>query len=410
MVTLDSENPQRHIVLAEHAAQLKHADLATKSYLRAAQLTLAAGALDEALEYFGRANQLSPQDRIGALLYAEAKVRKGDSEGAVALLEPLAGAETSTSYLALDGEALLRTGRLDPAREIFEKYYQQKPEGFTKLFELASAYIGSGREPKAVALLQQTKETMRGLRKEAELTSNFERLAATYPSSLPVAEVVAKLYEELNRETKYFDALVKLFDLYLAANRLKEACDSLDRLVDIDPYDYRNHERISQLEGKVDPGFLQNIMRARRKRQLFRRARMVLPGRAESRRKAPHRYQRKSGRSMRSKTWWSRWKFSCNTHCRVRPSNVWSASPSFSPGKKTETKGYAHSTNGQIGGPRVPVISAHRKQWPLLQPQKRLLLRRHNNSSPIRRVQLRRKGRLRRKRIATWQRLQKLID
>jgi diguanylate cyclase (GGDEF)-like protein len=260
MVTLDPENPQRHIVLGEHAEQLRHADLATRSYLRAGQLTLAAGALDEALEYFGRANRLSPQDRIGALLFAEAKVRKGDSEGAVALLEPLAATETSTSYLALYGEALLRTGRLDSAREIFEKYYQQKPEGFTKLFELASAYIGSGREPKAVTLLNQTKETMRGLRKEAELTSNFERLAAAHPASLPVAEVVAKLYEELNRETKYFDSLVKLFDLYLAANRMKEACESLDRLVDIDPYDYRNHERISQLEGKVDPQFLQNIM------------------------------------------------------------------------------------------------------------------------------------------------------
>jgi diguanylate cyclase (GGDEF)-like protein len=260
MVTLDPENPQRHIVLGEHAEQLRHADLATRSYLRAGQLTLAAGALDEALEYFGRANRLSPQDRIGALLFAEAKVRKGDSEGAVALLDPLAATETSTSYLALYGEALLRTGRLDSAREIFEKYYQQKPEGFTKLFELASAYIGSGREPKAVTLLNQTKETMRGLRKEAELTSNFERLAAAHPASLPVAEVVAKLYEELNRETKYFDSLVKLFDLYLAANRMKEACESLDRLVDIDPYDYRNHERISQLEGKVDPQFLQNIM------------------------------------------------------------------------------------------------------------------------------------------------------
>jgi len=101
MVTLDPENPQRHIVLGEHAEQLRHADLATRSYLRAGQLTLAAGALDEALEYFGRANRLSPQDRIGALLFAEAKVRKGDSEGAVALLEPVAATETSTSYLAL---------------------------------------------------------------------------------------------------------------------------------------------------------------------------------------------------------------------------------------------------------------------------------------------------------------------
>ena len=58
----------------------------------------------------------------------------------------------------------------------------------------------------------------------------------------------------MNRETKYFDALVRLFDLYLAATQLKEACETLDRLVDIDPYDYRNQERIGKLEGKVDPG------------------------------------------------------------------------------------------------------------------------------------------------------------
>ena len=46
----------------------------------------------------------------------------------------------------------------------------------------------------------------------------------------------------------------------MGADRLKEACESLDRLVDIDPYDYRNHERIAKLEGKADPGFLQNIL------------------------------------------------------------------------------------------------------------------------------------------------------
>jgi len=53
---------------------------------------------------------------------------------------------------------------------------------------------------------------------------------------------------------------VRLFDLYLEAGQIKPACDSLDRLVDIDPYDYRNHERISRLEGKADPVFLQNIL------------------------------------------------------------------------------------------------------------------------------------------------------
>ena len=260
MALLDPENPQRHIVLGELAEKLRHADMAARSYVRAGQLTLSVGALDEALEYFGRAHVLAPQDRVGALLFGEAKLRKGDAEGAVMLLEPFAASDREANFFALYGEALLRTGRLDAAQEVFQAYYSQKPEGFVKLFELAAAYIRAGQDPKAAALLGQTKETMRALRKEVELAANLDRLAASYPQSLALAEVVAKLYEELNRETKYFDSLVKLFDLYLGAGRLKEACESLDRLVDIDPYDYRNHERIAKLEGKADPDFLQNIL------------------------------------------------------------------------------------------------------------------------------------------------------
>ncbi|MGC2265456.1 MAG: diguanylate cyclase [Candidatus Acidiferrales bacterium] len=260
MALLDPENAQRHIVLGEQAERLRVADLATRSYLRAGQLTLAVGALDEALEYFGRANHLSPQDRAGALLFADAKLRKGDAEGAVMLLDPLSGSESDSTFLMLFGEGLLRTTRLDRAREVFEAYYKQKPESFTKLFELAGAYLRAGQDEKGVAVLVQTKTTMRSLRKDVEFAANVDRLAAMYPTSLSLAQMVAKLYEELNRETKYFDALMRLFDLYLEAGRVREACDSLDRLVDIDPYDYRNHERISKLEGKADPAFLQNIL------------------------------------------------------------------------------------------------------------------------------------------------------
>jgi diguanylate cyclase (GGDEF)-like protein len=260
MAMLDPENPARHVALGELAERLRHADLATRSYLRAGQLTQAVGALDEALEYFGRAHTLSPDDRSGALLFAEARLRKSDAEGAVALLEPFSPNEKDSSFLALFGEALLRTGRLDRAREIFEAHYKQKPDSFAKLFELAGAYIRGGLDDKAATLLIQTKSWMRAARKDNELAAQMERLAITYPASLPLAELVARLFEELNRETKYFDALVKLFDLYLAAGLTKEACDALDRLVDIDPYDYRNQERIAKLEGKVDAAFLQNIV------------------------------------------------------------------------------------------------------------------------------------------------------
>jgi diguanylate cyclase (GGDEF)-like protein len=257
---LDPENPARHVALGELAERLRHSDLAARSFVRAGQLTQAAGTLDQAIEYFEHAHQLAPTDRTGALLLAEARLRKGDAEGAVTLLDPFSPSEKDTAFLALFGEGLLRTGRLDRACECFQAYYRQKPDNFSKLFETASAYLKERQEDKAVALVEQTKDWMRSLRKEAELCAQVDRLAAAYPASLRLAEMVAHLYEELNRETKYFDALVKLFDLYLIAGRMREACDALDRLVDIDPYDYRNQERIAQLEGKVDPAFLQNVL------------------------------------------------------------------------------------------------------------------------------------------------------
>ncbi|MFZ0410283.1 MAG: tetratricopeptide repeat protein [Candidatus Acidiferrales bacterium] len=257
---LDPENPARHITLGDLAARLGHGDLAARSFFRAGQLTQASGALDEALEYFGRAHALSPEDRSGCMLFAEARLRKGDAEGAVALLDPISSVEKDPPFLALFGEALLRSGRLDRAREVFEAFYKIKPEGFAKLFEVAGAYIRAGEDDKAAALLVQTKDWMRGVRKDLDLSAQMDRLALVHPTSLPLAEVVARLYEEMNRESKYFEALMRLFDLYVAAGRLKEACDSLDRLVDIDPYDYRNHERIAKLEGRVDPAFLQNIL------------------------------------------------------------------------------------------------------------------------------------------------------
>ncbi|HXW55497.1 MAG TPA: tetratricopeptide repeat protein [Candidatus Cybelea sp.] len=256
---LDPENPAPHVVLADFASKLGHVDLATRSYIRAGQLILASGALDAAAEYFRRAHELSPLDRTAALLYAETQLRSGNAEATVRLLEPFSPNEKDTAFLATFGEALLQTGRLDRAREVLEAYYKQQPDSFAKLFELAGAYIEAGEGEKAVSTLAKAKEWMKSTRKELELCAQLDRMAAAHPDSLALAEAVAKTYEELNRETKYFEALMRLFDLYLGAGRIPEACEILDRLVDIDPYDYRNHERIALLEGKADRAFLENI-------------------------------------------------------------------------------------------------------------------------------------------------------
>lgn len=257
---LDPQNPARHLELAESAEGLANAEVASRAYLRAGQLILAAGDLVRALDFLAHAHRLAPAGRSAALFYATACLRLGDAAQAVALLEPFSPNESDSAFHAAFGEALLRTGQLDRAQVALEAYYRQKPNSFGMLFELADAYLKASAEAKAVAVLSQTKEWMRGVRRENEFAAQVDRLAQAYPASLELADFSARFYEELNRETKYFDSLVRLFDLYLAGGKLPEACDTLDRLIDIDPYDYRNHERIAQLEGKVDPAYLRTVV------------------------------------------------------------------------------------------------------------------------------------------------------
>jgi tetratricopeptide (TPR) repeat protein len=247
---LDPENSTRYLTLAEMAESLGRADVAARAYMRAGQLTQAAGARDKALQCFARGHDLAPQDRMGSLLYAEARLRNGDAAAAVTLLEPLANSDSDSAFLALYGDALLQTGLLDRARQALESYYAQKQDSFTKLFDLALAYLRAGQDDQAVAVITLARGRMKDAQKENEFVAQAERVAAAAPKSHLLAEFIAQMYEDLNREAKYFDALVRLFDLNLEANRIPQACANLDRMIDIDPYDHRISQAAGAARGK----------------------------------------------------------------------------------------------------------------------------------------------------------------
>src|SRR3984957_9456725 len=67
------------------------------------------------------------------------------------------------------------------------------------------------------------------------------------------------LYSELNRETKFFEAEVHLFDLHFENNEIHEACEAYEKIVEIDPYDSRNQQRYDLLNGRADVDFLKRV-------------------------------------------------------------------------------------------------------------------------------------------------------
>jgi len=256
---LDPDNPACHFALGEFAEHVGNTAVALRGFLRAGQIALAAGELDRALELFTRAHRMAPAERSVALLYASARMRQGDAAAAVALLDPFSSTESDSEFLETFGAALMRAGQLDRARGVLEQFYREKEDSFSKLFELADRYLKAKQDAQAVQLLEQVKKHMFGARRQSEFVVQLDHVAEANPSSIPLTEFWGALYSELNREAKYFDVLVRLFDLYLEAGNLRGACDTLDRLVDIDPYDFRNQQRIERLQGRVEPAYLRGV-------------------------------------------------------------------------------------------------------------------------------------------------------
>ena len=153
----------------------------------------------------------------------------------------------------------MSTGALDCARQAIERLPAGQPETASKVFELADRYLAANKEGEAVALLQKVQKKMSAAHRDNDFAARLDALVEAHAASLPLAEFWASVYAQLNRETKYFDALVRLFDLYIAGKNVQRACDTFEKLVDIDSYDARNQKRFSQLEAQADAAFLSRI-------------------------------------------------------------------------------------------------------------------------------------------------------
>ena len=259
MAQLEPENLSRQVTLAEVAERNGRNNLAARALLRAGQLATATGSTEESLKYLAQAHALAPNERSVALLYGAAKLRKGDAADAAKLLTPFAATEGDPVFLETYSEALMRSGQLDRAREVLEKLLRDRNAGLARLFQLAEQYIIAGAGNKAVEVLSLVKRKMFADKRQNEFAAQLDDVAGRHPESSMVLEFWAALYNELNRESKYFEIMIHLFDAYLKDGNIRKACDSLERLVDIDSYDYRNQERLERLRGKADDSFVQRI-------------------------------------------------------------------------------------------------------------------------------------------------------
>jgi len=256
---LQPDSLERQIKLAEGAERLGKSALAARAFLRAGQLATNKGSSSDALNLLGRAQKLAPQERSVALLYAQANLQTGNAVRAVSILEPFAASEKDAPFLMTYSEALMGASQLERASEVLQKLLREKNEGLTQLFDLAERHATAGQEQRAIAVLEMLKRRMFADKRENDFATMMDGLGAKFPHSQSILEFWAGIHNELNRETQYFEVMIKLFDVYLTSGNVKKAAESLERLVDIDPYDFRNQERLEILRGRVDDAYVNRL-------------------------------------------------------------------------------------------------------------------------------------------------------
>jgi GAF domain-containing protein/tetratricopeptide (TPR) repeat protein len=259
IVTLDPSNLEANVELGELAGQ-RQPQVATQAFLRAAQLARQAGNEDRWEELAGRAFAVDPTDEAASIAAAEVSLKRERAADAVGLLEPICQARPDDmAVVELLAQAYMQTGDFVKAQPLCWKVYQAKPSALEMIQKLAEGLIQSGQTQKALALATQLRGALFKLGKRDEYLRIVEKIYEADESNLQVLESLSNLYNELNREDGLRRSLVRLFNLYLGAEQYEKAADTLEKIIDVDPYGEGHPDRLLNLEGHIDKIWYSNI-------------------------------------------------------------------------------------------------------------------------------------------------------
>jgi len=260
IVKLDPNNMAAQVEFGETAISARQPKFIVPAFLHAARLARAAGQEDRWAELVERAHQHDPADEAASIAVSEVYLTKDRAPEAIALLE-MAYEHKPDDIQILDllSHAYLRIGNFEKAQPVCWKLYQAQPDKLPMLLKVIEGFIHAGNLKKALEVVGQIKTTLFQQGKKNEFLQIVEKIYAADESNLPVLEILTALYNELNKEDGLRRSLVRLFNLSLAAEDFKKAADTLEKIIDVDPYGVGHYDRLVNLEGNIDKMWYENI-------------------------------------------------------------------------------------------------------------------------------------------------------
>ena len=261
LVNLEPDNLEAHTELAEVARETGKLELGATALLRAADIARRNGNEGRWAELADRAHQMAPSNTEGCIAAAEVYLLRDRPVEAITLLEPVSQAKPDdATALKLLCDAYLAVGEYTKAEPICLKLYRDHPETIRLTEQLVRGLLSTGETARALSLLEGIKEQMYWQQgKKHEFLVLAEQIYHADENNLQVLELLPPLYNELNRDGDLRLALARLLNLYLAGERYDKAAETLENILDVDPYGAAHADRLLNLEGHIDAIWYKNI-------------------------------------------------------------------------------------------------------------------------------------------------------
>lgn len=255
----DALNALKHIVsLDPSAANLKRmGELGTSlgdiKGAADAYLKLADWEPENAEQWLAKGHDLNSGNNVLELAYGRVLLDAGKSEKSVEVLAPHSTtANAPPEFREVYARALMAAGRPEDSEPFVWDAVQKDPKQASEIGTLIEALIVKERHEQALAAAQKLESLMNKANLRREFVALMKDTLTKHPPGAIFLEYMVGVYNSANREQDYCETLIRLFTLYFAAGNFLKAADSLERAIEVDPYQQGNQKNLEMLRGKID--------------------------------------------------------------------------------------------------------------------------------------------------------------
>ena len=257
---LDPQNTQIRTKLADGYLNQGLKKEAAECFAEAGHVLVARGACDEALEVFGRALVIQPDDYLTLNGLLAAHSARGTADEAAELIEEaLESQPEDNELLALLTNAYFEAEEPEKAERATASLVAREPASYLRFTEVARLYVRHGKIAEAVSVVAKITEQMLAEGEHHKLLELIDELLASDADNVQALRLVARAHWWRRDMDGHKASLERLAEAAQAQGLNDDERYALTQLTRLDPEQEEHVARLNELGGALEEELVEEL-------------------------------------------------------------------------------------------------------------------------------------------------------